>query len=109
MTPPNVGDKIGIMDIREVRERIGEKYRANKEMCAEQEARLNALHEQDPVHYETYHHLWGAQWYRGGPISKEELADLLYVSPRTVERWEAGDSIPHKREVARMEALGGSA
>lgn len=110
MTLPNVGgDKMNGMDVRRLRMRLGEKYRADKEKCDQQAERLNELHAKDPNHYQMYHHLWGAQWYRGGPISKGELADMLYVSERTVERWEAGESTPHKREVAAMEALGGSA
>lgn len=41
-----------------------------------------------------------------GGITQEQLADLLNVTPRTVQNWEAGETIPWKHFQGLTAALG---
>lgn len=93
------------MDIRELRSRIGTKWSKDDYRVAEEAERLATLEAEDPDRYEAHSHLWGAQWYRGGPISQQDLADLLGVGKRSVERWEAGEAVPHRLAQKALEEL----
>jgi len=84
------------MDTKELRERIGAKWRSDPVKIEAEEKRIASLRDGDPEHFQMYVHLFGAQWYRGGPISRAELAELLDVGARSVERWEAGGTVPHR-------------
>lgn len=94
------------MDIRHLRQRLGERWRADPKKVAEEEGRLSDLRLSDPTHYDIYGHLWGSQWYRGGPISQRDLAEQIGVSLKSVARWENGEVRPGRMARKALEALG---